>query len=77
MKRFIVKLMNGMKYVFFVEPDESVASIKCKIECCLDIKKETMRLLYQGALLQDYHTLFKLPDNSILHLVLQLASIQE
>jgi hypothetical protein len=35
--------MDGKKYKFFIDPDESVASIKIKIEACLDIKKETSR----------------------------------
>lgn len=77
MKRIIIKLIDGTKYIFYINNNESISLLKNKIESCLDIKKETQRLLYQGSLLQDYHTLAKLPDNSILHLVLQLACIQE
>ena len=76
MKCIVLKFQNGKKYNYYYDICEFVSSFKNKIEEHLGIKKETIRLLYKGQLLNnDYY--LNIPDNSVIHLVLQLATIYE
>jgi hypothetical protein len=72
-----IKLINGIKYKFFLDVYETVSHLKNKIEACLDIDKNTQRLLYRGSSLSDDYMLFNLPDKSVIHLILQLGTIPE
>jgi hypothetical protein len=79
MKIISVKLVNGTKYAFHIDERnyETVSSLKNRIEACLDIKKGMQRLLYRGSPLQNELCLNNLPDGSIVHLILQLETIDE
>jgi len=73
---YIIKMTNGIKYSFYYEEPESVTSLKLRIADFLDVKKETLRLLYNGSPLMD-ESILDLPNKSIIHLVSQLATIDE
>ena len=65
MKTIYLKL----KYTFVMENNGSVPMLKELIEEKLNIKKESQRLIYNGSPIID----FNLPDNSIVHLILQMT----
>ena len=69
MKTIHLKLLTGQKYTFFMENNGPVSMLKQMIEEKLNIKIESQRLIYNGSPLID----FNLPDNSIVHLILQLT----
>ena len=78
MKVVAIKFMNGAKYTLRIHEDSfSVLSLKELIEERLNIKKETQRLIYNGSPLENSQILNNLPDNCIIHIVLQLATIDE
>ena len=78
MKIIRIKLINGNKYTLNINEDSfSVLSLKELIEKGLNIKKQTQRLIYNGSPLENTQILNNLPDNSIIHLVQQLESIDE
>ena len=69
MKTIYLKLLTGEKYTFIMENNGSIPMLKELIEEKLNIKKESQRLIYNGSSLID----FNLPDNSIVHLILQMT----
>ena len=76
----IIKLVSGMKYGFPIstnEPYHSVSRLKMEIEKFLDIPKQSQRLLYMGSSLHNDFNLVTIPNKSILHLVTQMATIDE
>ena len=77
MKLLFLKLMDNTKYTFYAFDKESVSSLKNKIEACLNFKKEIQRLSYRGYPLTDDFILDKIPNNSVIRLTLQLATIPE
>ena len=73
MKTLIIKVVNGIKYTIQVNDDISVSYLKDKIEECLNIKKETQRLIYNGSPLINTYYISNLPNNCIIYLILQLS----
>ena len=78
-KIVVVKFTNGTKYGFPISETGShtVSLLKSQIEDFLKIKKETMRLICMGSPLEDYFDLINIPNKTVIHLVLQLAKIDE
>ena len=77
MKLVTIKMVNGTKYKMGIFPDQTVANLKLRIFNTLLIKIEAQRLLYNGTPLPNEYLLGNLPDDCIIHLVLQLVSIPE
>jgi hypothetical protein len=73
----IIKLVNGTKYLFNTEPFETLSSLKNKIAEFLQINKSTIRLIYNGQSLSDEFSLINLSNKSVIHLIYQLATIDE
>jgi len=72
-----LKLVNGTKYAFDIEPFETLSSFKNKIADFLQINKSTIRLSYKGQPLMDEFSLINMSNKSIIHLIYQLATIDE
>jgi len=78
--RFIVlKLVNGTKYAFPILENGShtVSLLKIQIEDFLKIKKKTIRLICMGSPLEDDYDLINIPNKTVIHLILQLETIDE
>jgi hypothetical protein len=73
----ILKLVSGIKYNIELEPFECLSSLKNKIAILLQINKSTIRLSYKGQPLMDEFSLINLSNKSIIHLIYQLATIDE
>jgi hypothetical protein len=73
----IIKLVNGTKYLFNIEKFETLSSLKNKIAEFLQINKSTIRLIYNGQSLSDEFSLINLSNKSVIHLIYQLATIDE
>jgi hypothetical protein len=78
-KIVVVKFTNGTKYGFPISETGShtVSLLKNQIEDFLKIKKETIRLICMGSPLEDHYNLINVPDKTVIHLVSQLAKIDE
>jgi len=78
MDNFIVlKLSNGTKYNVSIDNNETILSLKDKIYINLNIEQDIQKLFYKKILLVNKFNLIKLPNKSIIHLVLQLPIIVE
>ena len=74
----IVKLVNGSKHKLCISKEyHTVSLLKSQIEDLFYFKKGSQRLSYKGSPLLNEFNLLNLPNKSIIHLVLQLETIDE
>jgi hypothetical protein len=78
MKVFVRNLVGGT-LTLEVEPNESVESVKSKIEAAEGIPACQLRVLYAGKQLEKERTLadYHIANDSTLHLVLRLRAASE
>lgn len=69
-----LKTLAGRTIVMSVEPDETVDSLKKKIEQREDVPPNQQRIIFSGKQLEDGRTLdeYSIINRSTLHLVLRL-----
>jgi len=74
MKTIKIKMINGTKYTIDTHDNTTVLELKHIIEETLNVCKQMQRLIFNGSPLEDH---LILPNNCVVHLLLQLASIDE
>jgi len=63
---------SGEKHTFYINTDETVASLKNKIQFVLNIPPEAQRLIYYGSPLLNDQVL-RLNENEVIHLIKVLS----
>ena len=72
--QIFVRNLEGANIAVEVEPNESIASIKAKIQEKQGVPVDRQRLVFGGKQLEDNHTLadHNVQANSTLHLVIRM-----
>lgn len=72
--RIFITMLSGRSITMEVDPQDTIANIKAKVQDREGVRPDHQRLLYQGKQLEDEYTLddYQIVKNSTLHLVLRL-----